>query len=208
MSIETWLAFLTIAFLAAASPGPAILLVMTHSLRAGWKHSMFTIAGNVTGLFIMSSFSVLGLSALVLSSATAFMVIKTLGALYLMYLGIKIWRNGMEISLDDVDTRKASKRRHFYLQGILVALTNPKAIVFTTALFPQFLTIDQPLLPQFSLLVMTFITCSITCLSAYGYWGVKLITRSKTVIASRWLPRTFGTTFLGAGLALALTAQR
>ncbi|MEZ8142306.1 lysine transporter LysE [Enterovibrio norvegicus FF-33] len=206
MTVETWLAFLSIAFLAALSPGPAILLVMTHSLRSGLGKALFTVAGNITGLFIMSSFSVLGLSALVLSSATAFMVIKLLGACYLVYLGIKVWRNGIEISLSDApDTNKT---RSYYLQGVLVALTNPKAIVFTTALFPQFIEISQPLIPQFSILVVTLMCCSITCLSGYGYWGVKALKRSKSLTTSKWLPRTFGGTFIGIGAMLALTAQR
>ncbi|MGF1705035.1 LysE family translocator [Enterovibrio baiacu] len=206
MTFETWLAFLSIAFIAALSPGPAILLVMTHSLRSGLKKAVFTILGNVTGLFLMSSFSVLGLSALVLSSATAFLVIKVLGACYLFYLGIKTWRNGMAISLDDAP--KTVNTKSYYLQGVLVALTNPKAIVFTTALFPQFININEALLPQFSLLVITLMCCSITCLCGYGYWGVKAFTRSKRLAHSKWLPRTLGGTFMGVGVMLALTAQR
>ncbi|CZF79582.1 Homoserine/homoserine lactone efflux protein [Grimontia celer] len=208
MAIETWLAFLSIAFIAALSPGPAILLVLTHSFRSGWKRSIFTIAGNVTGLFIMSSASVLGLSALVLNSATAFMVIKAIGAVYLFYIGFKIWRNGMTISLDPSAQEQLAKKGNYYLQGVMVALTNPKAIVFATALFPQFITIEQPLAPQFAILVVTIMSCSAICLLGYSYWGGKLLTRSGKFAASRWLPRAFGSTFMGAGIALALTAQR
>ena len=206
MILETWLAFLSIAFVAALSPGPAILLVMAHSLRSGLKKALFTVAGNVTGLFLMSLFSVIGLSVLVLSSATAFMVVKLLGAVYLFYLGIKIWRNGMEISLDK--SPEIVEAKSYYLQGVLVALTNPKAIVFTTAIFPPFINIDQPLLPQFSLLVITLMCCSFVCLSGYGYWGVKVLTRSTSLVTSKWLPRTFGSIFMGVGAMLALTSQR
>ncbi|MCC4797385.1 LysE family translocator [Enterovibrio norvegicus] len=206
MTFETWLAFLSIAFVTALSPGPAILLVMTHTLRSGLKKALFTIAGNVTGLFLMASFSVLGLSALVLSSATAFMAIKILGACYLFYLGIKTWRNGMTISLEDAP--QTDNTRSYYLQGVLVAITNPKAIIFSTALFPQFIDINTALLPQFSILVVTLMCCSITCLCGYGYWGVRAFTRSKRLANSKWLPRTFGGTFMGVGVMLALTAQR
>ena len=118
-------AFTSIAFMAAAIPGPAILLVSTHSLQFGVLRSLFTVAGNITGLFIMSGASVLGLSALVGYSTTAFTIIKIIGALYLLYLGIKIWRSGIQFDKIKNDKGKKFSALSLYSQGILISLTNP-----------------------------------------------------------------------------------
>lgn len=208
MELSTWIAFISIALVATITPGPAILLVLSHSLRTGWKSSLFTILGNITGLFLMSSCAVLGLSALVLSSSTAFMVIKLLGAIYLVYLGIKIWRSNMSLRTSDLSEDTKHSKHSYFLQGVLVALTNPKAIVFTTALFPQFITIEADLLPQFALLVSTFLCCSATCLISYSYWGSRLLKSSKSLSDSHWIPRTIGSTFVGVGIALAVSSRQ
>ena len=139
MHFENWLAFCSIAFIAAAIPGPAILLVSTHSLQFGTPRGLITVAGNVTGLFIMSACSILGLSALVMVSSSAFTIIKIIGALYLLYMGIKIWRSGVQLKAVDSTCQTKFSAWSLYSQGLLISLTNPKAIIFTSALFPQFI---------------------------------------------------------------------
>lgn len=207
MSIESWLAFSSIALIATLSPGPAILLVMTHSLRASIGRACYAIAGNVSGLLLMSSFSVLGLSALVMHSALAFTLIKVLGAGYLIYMGIKLWRNGFRLQAPTGQTPKAGSPLNLYTQGLLVSLTNPKAIVFTTALFPQFIDIEAALLPQFSLLVATFMLFSAICLLGYALLAKRLL-GGMVESTGQKLARAFGGAFIGAGLALAASSQR
>ena len=208
MSIEVWLAFLSIALVATITPGPAILLVVTHALQAGVGKALFTIAGNLSGLFLMSLCSVVGLSVLVLSSTFAFMVIKIVGAIYLIYMGVAVWRKGIVVKKTTSSLYDQSSPLKFYIQGILVSLTNPKAIAFTTALFPQFIAVDQPLFAQFSILVITFLTCSALCLASYAIWSRKLFNHSVNAASSTWISKIFGSTFIGAGIALAVSAQR
>lgn len=169
MQIESWIGFCTVALLATATPGPAALLIAVHCLSFGFKKSLATIVGNVTGLFIMSACSVAGLSAIVMHSALAFTIIKTVGAIYLIYLGIKMWRKGLKQSViitanAQQNSKKECSTWNLYRQGVMIALTNPKAIVFTTALFPQFVVLSEPLLPQFSILVVSFMLLSFVCL--------------------------------------------
>ena len=125
MQFESWITFCSIALLATATPGPAALLVSMHSLSFGFNKSLATVVGNVTGLFVMSGFSVLGLSAVVLHSAVAFTFVKVLGAMYLIYIGIKLSRNG--IKRIEVGETKSAKNGvlSLYTQGVIVALTNP-----------------------------------------------------------------------------------
>ncbi|MCL6417588.1 LysE family translocator [Aestuariirhabdus sp. Z084] len=208
MQMENWLIFCSIALVATVTPGPAILLVSTHSLQFGLGRALMTIAGNVSGLFIMSACSVAGLSALLLASTFAFTVVKILGALYLIYLGIKLWRGGVTSSQLQASATSSPRTLNLYLQGLLVALTNPKAIVFTTALFPQFISSTSSLIPQFTILVLTFMGLSFSCLLAYAVASRRIKNSSARRVNGRWLNRCFGGAFIGAGTLLAFTAQR
>ncbi len=208
MQLENWLAFCSIAFIAAAIPGPAILLVLTHSLQFGTLRSLITVAGNVTGLFTMSACSVLGLSALVMISSTAFTVIKIIGALYLLYMGVKIWRSGVQLNNIKCENHKTSSAWSLYFQGLMISLTNPKAIIFTSALFPQFISISEPLLPQFLILVVTLMTCSFLCLLSYSLLSRTIKSGTKQYVSSNLLGKVFGSAFISAGGLLAVSTQK
>nr|WP_228550619.1 LysE family translocator [Endozoicomonas sp. OPT23] len=189
--------------MATATPGPAALLVSVNSLSVGVKKSLVTVLGNVSGLFIMSGCSILGLSAVVLSSSVAFTIIKVLGAVYLIYMGLKLWNNGIGKLEACSSQGKESHSFRLYMQGVLVALTNPKAIVFTTALFPQFISVTEPLLPQFALLVSTFMALSFICLSFYAVLAQRAKSNTRQLVSGKILGRIFGSTFIGAGCILA-----
>lgn len=207
MQIENWLLFSSIAFIATVTPGPAVLLVTTHTLQYGPLRAMMTIAGNVSGLLIMSACSVLGLNALLLYSATAFTCIKLFGAAYLIYMGVKLWRNGiLQQKQGPSDSEKQSCVK-LYIHGLLVALTNPKAILFTTALFPQFIVVSEPLLPQFSILVCTFMSLSALCLLVYSVASSKAQKYSVNLFSGKRIGKIFGSAFVGAGALLATTVQ-
>jgi len=211
MFFDNWLLFVSIAFIATATPGPAVLLVSAHSLSYGAKKATLTIMGNITGLFFMSALSILGLSAIILSSAPIFFAIKIIGALYLIYLGIKIWIYGFGRTKESISSTKPvapPKSHKLYRQGLFVALSNPKAIAFTTALFPQFIEPDTPLAPQFFILVLTFMFLSFICLLAYA----AVVRDRRYKITSLWLKklmsRVFGAVFIGYGVAIATTTQK
>lgn len=206
MHINNWLAFCSIAFIATITPGPAVLLVATHSLRFGTQKTLLTIAGNVSGLFIMSACSVLGLSALVVYSAAAFTTIKIIGALYLFYIGIKLWRNGIDFNCQQKTNDFAAL--NLYSQGLFVALTNPKAIIFTTALFPQFINVAEPLIPQFSILVITFMALSALCLIAYSHMFKRTKSYSHKYFSEKISGKFIGAGFIGASATLLSTSQR
>ena len=207
MQLESWIAFCSIALLATATPGPAALLVSVNSLSVGFRKSLATVLGNVSGLFIMSGLSVLGLSAIVLNSALAFIVIKTMGAAYLIYMGLQLWKNGV----GKIETRRSKDKEHgilnLYVQGVLVALTNPKAIIFTTALFPQFVSVTEPLLPQFSLLVTSFMVLSFLCLSSYALLAHRAKTGTKKIVSGKGMGKIVGSAFIGAGCLLATASK-
>lgn len=208
MNYDSWILFATIAFIATITPGPAILLVTTHSVTFGTRCSIATMLGNVSGLFIMSLLSVMGLSAVILHSALIFFLVKMAGALYLVYLGLKLWRHGFgHEALRSVQSEAVQPRPRItklYINGLFVALSNPKAIAFTTALFPQFILPEQPVTLQFTILIATFMFLSFTCLLVYALMAVETKNRTSHIKLSGIMSKLFGGAFIGAGLFLAL----
>lgn len=204
MSLTNYLGFLLIALIATATPGPAVLLAITNALRHGMKRTSVAILGNVTGILLLASLSSLGLSAIIYTSDLAFNLVKWGGGLYLIYLGIKMWRNQtVQLNLADgaTDVDEISLWR-LYGQALLVAVSNPKAIAFCTALFPQFIDPAQPMLGQFTLLAATFGVLSFVFLMFYS----SLAYRSKHWLGNSrgllWFNRATGGLFVGLGAAL------
>ncbi|HKJ64756.1 MAG TPA: LysE family translocator [Desulfopila sp.] len=204
MDFDNWLLFSSIALVATITPGPAVLLVASHSIGYGVGRTVYTILGNITGLLVMSLLSVLGLSAVVMLSAAAFAVIKTIGALYLVYLGIRLWRYGLFSAPPKPESPRWSGtvRLRFYKQGLMVALSNPKAIIFTTALFPQFLNHGSPLVPQFTLLAATFMSYSFVCLFLYARISATTGAHVRNSRLEKLLSRLFASLFVGTGIGL------
>lgn len=212
MEFDSWLLFASIALMATLTPGPAILLVSTHSVSFGTRQSVATMLGNISGLFVMALLSVMGLSAIILHSAPIFTAVKFAGAAYLIYLGIKLWRNGMFPETIQTAEGESTCQRptaaKLYTQGFFVALSNPKAIAFCTALFPQFIQPDKPMVQQFSILIITFMFLSFICL--FGYAAVAEGTRKRSTRISfpKILHKLFGGAFIGSGILLATASQK
>lgn len=208
MNYDSWILFASIAFIATITPGPAILLVTTHSVTFGTRCSIATMLGNVSGLFIMSLLSVMGLSAVILHSAPIFFLVKMAGAFYLVYLGLKLWRHGFGLeelrSVQSEAVQPRPRMTKLYVNGLFVALSNPKAIAFTTALFPQFILPEQPIVLQFSILIMTFMFLSFACLFAYAVMAAETKNRSAHIKLPGIMSKVFGGAFLGSGVFLAL----
>ena len=156
MPLSTWLLFCGVALLTCFSPGPGVLLAISNAMAVGPRHTVFSSLGNAAGLLIVSGAATAGMGALLAVSASAFLVVKLIGAGYLIYLGIKQWRSApMRLDASARADQPTTPARLF-LQGLGVAVTNPKAILFFTALFPQFLTPGHSLALQTVLLTLTF----------------------------------------------------
>lgn len=209
MNLDNFLLFASIALIATLTPGPAIMLVTVNSVQYGVARAVLTILGNITGLFLMSLLAVLGISTIILYSAPAFFAVKIIGALYLCYLGIKQWKHGLGLSSDNKIKSKKKVPSFFklYLQGLLIALSNPKAIAFTTALFPQFIDASYPLMTQFFILVFTFMLLSFMSLFGFAVLAIKIKNRNNFNFLENLLGKAFGSAFIGAGCVLAWSIQ-
>ena len=210
MDVSTWFLFMIVAIVAVISPGPAILLSLSNSIRFGASKVLLSSFGNICGLLILSTAAIFGLGAILKTSTILFLIIKLIGAAYLIYLGVRQWRSQTNF-FDGVekggDQTKSNKR--FFVEGFLIAMTNPKAILFFTALFPQFINTQQALVPQFLIMTFTFMSISFVALVTYGLLATKAKHWLSTGQRAKWFNRTLGSLFvlIGVGL-LQLKADR
>ena len=170
MTFHSWLIYLVLVLVACSTPGPAVLFIMTNVTLYGWKKAIFSALGNITGLLLMGIVAVTGLGALLNASELFFNLVKYAGAIYLVYLGIMLCiQKGIDLNELQGEFNPAEKSGlKIYLQAAGVALSNPKAIVFLTALFPQFIVLEAPLAGQFAILISTLMFFSFVFLMGYA----------------------------------------
>ncbi len=202
MSLQLWLAYVGAVFVISGTPGPNMLLAMTHGIHHGLgRTASSTMLGLLAGLAVILSISLGGLGAVLLASSHAFDVIKYVGAAYLIYLGIKTWRasaDGLETEgRPDADSAWARFRI-----GVLIALSNPKAILFGVAFFPQFIDARQPMAGQASLLLLTFVLIETGWMCVYAGGGARLASWLRQHGRMRWFNRAAGGAFVAAGVLL------
>lgn len=211
MSIETLLTFSAVAGIAIVSPGPATLLAVRNGSAFGLRAALWSSLGNVSGLFCVSATTLLGLGVLLKSSALLFAAVKTLGALYLFYLGLRQLfahsTNAANAGLDPSTSATVPAALRLYREAFLVATTNPKAILFFTALFPQFIDARAPLLAQFLILTGIFMAISFLSLLSYAFVAKRARHFFVQPLFARWGKRLVGTVFIAFGAAL-LTLRR
>lgn len=155
MDFGTWLVYLLAAIGLSLSPGPNGLLALTHGALHGRRKAMFTIAGGVLGFVLLIALSMFGIGALLQASIGWLKVLKWAGGAYLVWLGVQVWRSPPI----GVDLRAATAQRSgasLFRQGLLAAVSNPKALLFFAAFLPQFIDPARNLLLQFALMAGTF----------------------------------------------------
>lgn len=197
--------FLLVAATTVLSPGPGVVMTLTNSLRHGFRGTFGGIVGISAGALAVATLSATGLGVLLATSAAAFTLMKYLGAAYLMYLGIRLWR-APAVVLDAGPAEAAGFGRRF-LEGLSLQLTNPKAIFFFLSVFPQFIDHSRPGGPQFTLLVLTYSTLVVLIHSGYALTATRARGWLTSERGGRTLNRVGGATFLFFGAALA-TAKR
>lgn len=152
--MEHYFLFLFIAFLTVLSPGPGVVLTLSNAIRFGVKGALGGILGIASGTFIVAGVAASSLGVLLATSSVMFSVVKYLGAAYLIYLGIRLWRSsGIKL---DTSAMSPKSHRIKFLEGLTLQLTNPKAVFFFLSIFPQSVDAKQAFVPQFALLVATY----------------------------------------------------
>jgi len=210
MTIQSWLMYLTLVIVATSTPGPAVLFIMTSSALHGWRKATFAALGNIVGLFCLGIIAVTGLGAILKTSEIIFNIIRYAGAAYLIFLGLKlIFQRSSEFSIvkNQLISTDVSSQKIFF-RALGVALSNPKAIVFLTALFPQFVNINESLIPQFSMLIAILMFFSFFFLMFYALLAHRIKTWLSKPNRIKAFNRTSGSIFIGFGFLLATSSNK
>jgi len=172
MSFSNFILFITIAVAYIASPGPAVFIAINYALNCGIKKTAILLLGNSLGLGILAFISAIGIGAIIVASAFLTKLLQIIGALVLIYMGVKMILKAYHLKTINIEVKSCSKDYFSYFkEGLLLALTNPKPIIFFTSIYPQFIDFSaniSNLIFQFFILGITFMALSFLILNLYA----------------------------------------
>jgi len=205
MSPDNYFNYLLIAVLTITSPGAAILLAINNAMRMNLRAVLFSTLGNSLGLFLLATVAMFGVGVLFQTSPVFYTVLKWLGGAYLVYLGIgQIGNPHTHLEMSQEAHHITFRPWAVFRKGFLVAATNPKPILFFSAVYPLFMEPERDRLLQFGIMTGTFLAISFASLMTYGY----LSTRAKAwffdEVKLRWFYRISGALFVAMGVGLAV----
>jgi len=203
MSFATWIAFVIAGTLIAISPGSGAVLSMSHGLAYGVKKASATVLGLQLGLILVLVIAGAGVGSLLLASELAFTVVKTIGALYLIWLGIGQWRakpHAAGVSTAGLAAHPSFGRR--VLTGFLTNATNPKGIIFMVAVLPSFISPTAPVLPQLAILAVTMVTIDASVMHGYAFLASAMQRFFRDEHAVKMQNRFFGGVLIVVGALL------
>lgn len=209
MDLQVWLAYFIASWAIALSPGSGAVLSMSHGLAYGVKKTTATIVGLQLGLAVILLVAGMGVGALLLASATAFLVVKVLGAAYLIWLGWSQWRAPVGAHADNtalLPNAELSVRQRV-VRGFITNVTNPKGIVFMVAVLPQFIDPMRPMALQLLVLLFTTVAVDLVVMHGYAFLASRLQALMRGVRARRAQNRVFGGVLMAMGASLLLVRR-
>lgn len=198
MSLESLIAYLSITLLVSASPGPMMINAMTDAAHYGLTKSSRGFIGASIGNLCLMMLSALGVALVLDRYPDIFNWIKGFGGIYLVYLGLRLWL------LPKVEGVEQSNRgqTNLFIKGFLIAITNPKGIIYFGAFFPQFINPQEPLLFQYGLLAILFLTIDLIWMYIYAIFGQSLMRWMVAPSHRRWFNFLTGGFLVFAGVGL------
>jgi homoserine/homoserine lactone efflux protein len=203
MTFATWITFLIAGSLIAISPGSGAVMAMSHGLAYGIRKASATVLGLQCGLLLVFVIAGAGVGSLLLASELAFSVVKTVGALYLIWCGVSQWRAAPQpnaLAAAPLAAQPSFARR--VLTGFLTNATNPKGIIFMVAVLPQFISQQAALLPQLLILGATMVTIDTVVMHGYAWLAASMQRYFRDAAAVRKQNRFFGGVLVLVGAAL------
>jgi len=198
-----WALFVVTETALCLSPGPAVLLVLSQALVRGTGPSVLSNLGILTGNAMYFALTATGLGAVLVASYEVFFLIKWVGAAYLVWLGVAAWRGRSSVlSVAPVGAPAVGWRRMF-VNGFVLQAANPKALVFFTALLPQFIDPAGSVALQVAILGITSVVVEFTVLLGYGTLAGRAARLAETPRVAAWLERAAGLMLIAAGLRMA-----
>ncbi|WP_426150690.1 homoserine/homoserine lactone efflux protein [Pseudomonas sp. DC3000-4b1] len=203
MAWHTWLAFLVASWVISLSPGAGAIASMSSGLRYGFARGYWNALGLQLGLALQIAIVAAGVGAILATSAMAFTLIKWFGVAYLLYLAVRQWRAAPMDMSDAAATLEGASRAGLVFRGLLVNVSNPKALVFMLAVLPQFIDPSAPLLIQYLIIGATMVSVDLIVMAGYTGLASRVLRLLRSPRQQRRLNRTFAGLFVGAATLLA-----
>ncbi|MFL9880662.1 LysE family translocator [Herbaspirillum rhizosphaerae] len=205
MTLQTFFLYLAAVFVLTVTPGPSVLMCITNGIHHGVRRAFAGALGSVTAVCLIMLVSAAGLGAILAVSEKVFLILKWCGVAYLAYIGVRTFFSTQStIGVDEGRAPATTKSRaSLYWQGFLVGGSNPKALLFFTAFFPQFINPQAAQLPQFLVLGATFVCFELFWLTFYAHFAARVAPWLRTPGRAKMFNRLSGATFIGAGALLA-----
>ena len=203
MSLISIFSFAIAIFVLAVTPGPGVFAIISRSLASGFKTTLVMIAGCITGDIIFLLFAIMGMSVIAQTMGTLFLVVKIVGAAYLIFLGIKIWiSKPVPVNRQQINGKKAVRYGN-YLSGLGITLANPKVILFYCGFLPTFMDLES--MTGFDIFIVTIVLAMVlsVVLICYAYLASSARLFFSSPRSVKWLNRTAGTVMISAGAAIA-----
>lgn len=207
MEWNIWLTLLFAAIIISLSPGAGALTAMSYGLSHGLQRGFAAVLGLQLGFGLQIVIVGVGLGSIIATSSLMFTIIKWIGVLYLIYLGIMKWREKVHVDLHQVDNTVKFSSRKAFIEAIFINLTNPKSLVFLVALLPQFIDPQQPQFIQLLIIGVTLLGVDTVVMSGYSLMASKLRVLLHNPQTMRLQNRITGSVLIGAGVLLS-TATR
>ena len=221
MQLQTWFIYAAAVFVLTVTPGPSVLMCVTQGVNVGARRAFYCAIGSITSVIGIMVCSAVGVGAALASSAALFNTIKWFGVLYLLYIGITTLmsstssfdlpddvQNNHQNLQNSIKSSSKNTRLSLYTKGLLVGASNPKALLFFTAFFPQFINPSAPQLPQFLILGATFVAFELFWLMFYASFAARLGPWLRTPGRAKVFNRVSGATFIAASALLATVKRQ
>ncbi|GMQ49269.1 LysE family translocator [Vibrio sp. 10N] len=205
MEWSLWLAYVGVITVLISSPGPSAMLCIAHGVKYGKSSALATVFGGTFASLTLMVLSAVGLGAILAASSEVFLLLKIFGALYLVYLGYQTWRDTGTESAFSTDTKQekvAFTQRGILKKAYMVGISNPKDLLFFTALFPNFINVNAPQLSQFAVLALTWIVIDTLVMLVYARLGAKVNPWLSSKKNIKRFNKVMGGFFMSAGGAL------
>ncbi|MEN6453337.1 MAG: LysE family translocator [Prolixibacteraceae bacterium] len=210
MTFEYFLAYFIILFIATITPGPNSLLAINHGINHGFIRTIYSGLGNLIGNLLMALISILGLGAVLIASGLIFNIVKWIGIIYLVFIGLKLIFEPIKTESSNNGsnkTRSYKSKSRLFIDGFVIAIGNPKGILFFTALFPQFINVKYGTVSGFMIIFITLGIVAFGCYMLYAICGAKLNGLFELQSSRKLFNRIVGSIFIGTGLAIAFSKK-
>lgn len=203
IALDTLLLFIATTFMVVLSPGPAAIAITAEAASNGFKRSQWVILGVAVANLVYFILSATGIAALIIASNTLFLIIKWVGVAYLLYLGFSaLFSEAGPLSIQP-EKKAQGKVYRVFMRGFVLEISNPKALLYFSALLPQFIDINQAILPQIAIFALITFCLDFACYSLYAYLGWKSQSLGIKPWINKLINRSAGAMLVFAGFKMA-----